>query len=121
MVISIIANAMVTSQFVTLSNAIGRFSMFCIAAIAVPMIASIELSLKMGSGTPKPQKKRIEKSRYIYPMAYITLLASMLFIFGRSPLYRIYFLGEGNAHMQILMIIAFACLFFIPLYEKNAL
>ena len=121
LVFSILANAVVISEFIILSNSIGTLSIFYIVAIVVPILASLEISLKSANGKNTAKAKGMGKARYIYPLSYIALIASVILILGRSPLYRIYFLGEGNTQMQILMIIAFACLFFMPLYEKNSL
>lgn len=121
MIISIIADAMVISQFVFLSNANGMLSLFCIAALVTPMMASIEFSLRGPRGAYGPMKSGLGKARYIYPIAYMALIASTILVLGNIPLYKIYFLGEGNTAMQILMIVAFALMFFIPLYEKNSL
>jgi hypothetical protein len=71
--------------------------------------------MSRGLRLPRPKDRGLK--RYIFPIAYLGTIAITFTLMSKLSLYEIYFMGEGQTDMQILLLIGIGMLYFMPFYE----
>jgi len=117
MLSAIFADAILLSMNIEFKNIFEPNMAIYIVAIVIPMLIAIEHSMNMARGLEIPKNKSPDRMKYFLPLAYVVVTALSLYTISRIDLYEIYFLGEEQATMQILLITGLGALFFMPIYE----
>jgi len=121
LLIVIFADVIILSLELRSTNLMDWATLSYLVFLAVPMLIALEQTLNGARGIDAPKVKGRKMARYLAPLAYISLLTLSFAILSHIGIYEIYFIGEGQTSMQILLMIGLGALFFMPFYEKYSL
>ncbi|HPR41245.1 MAG TPA: hypothetical protein PK718_01705 [Candidatus Methanofastidiosa archaeon] len=111
------SDAMILSHLFHFKNAFDTSTLSFTIAILLPMLVALEHTLNKARGMGLPWLRLRRNRKYVPPMLYLAAIIITFGLLSRFGLYDIYFMGEGQTNMQILLIIGVATLYFMPFYE----